>query len=121
VTCWTTWVQRTLVAAAAAAAVASAAVAVTPPGHFTAGGKTEICPAGSWRADWAPVGVATACNACGDGVFAERSDVVIKYDPVTYAATQVFVSTAADDCCKSGWAPGGGGCEGQWGWWELHE
>lgn len=71
---------------------------MTPPGHFTAGGKTEICPAGSWRADWAPVGAATACNACGDGVFAERSDVVIKYDPVTYAATQVFVSTAADDC-----------------------
>lgn len=73
---------------------------VTPPGHFTANGVTTQCANGTFRADWKPAGQAPSCTPCGDNVFADKSDVVVVYDINTYAARQLAITTAAEDCCE---------------------
>jgi hypothetical protein len=75
--------------------------AVTPPGHFTAGGVTSKCPAGFFRAAWKTAAEATSCTACGEGVKADATDRVTQYnilDPTQ--STAVNITTSADDCCK---------------------
>ena len=79
---------------------------MTPPGHFTANGETKICPNGTYRADWKPPAEASSCISCGDGVFADRTEVVTKWDPVTYVATEVAITIAPEDCCKWGGGEG---------------
>lgn len=74
--------------------------AVTPPGHFTAGGVTSICPDGSFRADWVPPIQAAACEDCGDSVLGDKSDRITVWDPVTGASSLLPVQTTAGDCCE---------------------
>jgi len=44
-------------------------------------------------------------------VFADKSDVLVVYDIITYAARQLAITTAAEDCCECG----EGGVEGRGG------
>lgn len=74
--------------------------AVTPPGHYTAGGVTSICPDGSFRADWLPPAQAAACTPCGSGVQGDKSDRVTVYNLTTGAATRLPVMTTGGDCCE---------------------
>lgn len=85
---------------------------VTPPGHFTSGGETKLCPSGSYRADWKPPAEAASCRSCGEGVFTDRTDVVVKWDPLTYVATEVAITTAPEDCCEWRRAATGTGVSG---------
>lgn len=73
---------------------------LTPPGHYTAAGKTLKCPAGSFRPDWKPAAEASACTQCGVGVLALTSDTVTQYDIRTNTPTQVPISTSSEECCK---------------------
>lgn len=79
------------------------ACAVTPPGHYTAGDKTLPCPTGptgSYRAGWAAGPNATSCVSCAEGMLADKLDVVVLYDTVTGAASEVAVATHPEHCCK---------------------
>jgi hypothetical protein len=78
----------------------SAQECATPPGHFTADGKTSKCPEGSYRADWKTAGQATACVACGEGVLALATDTVTKYARGGNKTLEVAVTSSAEDCCK---------------------
>lgn len=74
--------------------------AVTPPGHYTSGGVTQICVNGSFRSDWLPAMMATACTSCGAGVQGDKSDRLTVYDLVTGTAGLLPIMTSASDCCK---------------------
>lgn len=76
---------------------------LTPPGYYTASGKTAKCAAGSYRADWKRAGEATSCVACGEGVLAAMSDRVVQYLPGSNRPSEVAVTTSSEDCCKC-WA-----------------
>lgn len=76
----------------------SAQECATPPGHFTADGKTSKCPEGSYRADWKTAGQATACVACGEGVLALATDTVTKYARGGNKTLEVAVTSSAEDC-----------------------
>lgn len=71
---------------------------LTPPGHYTAAGKTLKCPAGSFRPDWKPATEANACTQCGVSVLALTSDTVTQYDIRTNNPTQVPISTSSEEC-----------------------
>lgn len=75
--------------------------AVTPPGHFTAGGMTANCPAGSFRAEWAVGANAASCTPCGAGVAAkENSEIVQSSTTFPYVATSIRVADSSGACCK---------------------
>jgi hypothetical protein len=72
---------------------------VTPPGYAT-DTNTLICPQGEYRAGWKPAEEAQSCTKCGDGMLALQTDRVTVYNPVTYDASELAVTTSADDCCE---------------------
>lgn len=71
---------------------------LTPPGHYTSGGVTQICVNGSFRSDWLPAMMATACTSCGAGVQGDKSDRLTVYDLVTGTAGLLPIMTSASDC-----------------------
>jgi hypothetical protein len=73
---------------------------VTPPGHYTSGGSTHICPDGSFRSDWLPAQQATACTSCGSGVQGDKSDRLMVYNLTTGATSLLPVMTTGGDCCE---------------------
>lgn len=73
---------------------------VTPPGHYTSGGSTQICPDGSFRADWLPAQQATACTSCGSGVQGDKSDRLTVYNMTTGTTSLLPVMTTGGDCCE---------------------
>jgi hypothetical protein len=76
-------------------------LAVTPPGHFTAGGTTSKCAAGSFRDGWVAASEAASCTQCGDGVFAFDDASILSYNPTPpYSTTTISVTTKASSCCE---------------------
>jgi len=88
---------------------------VTPPGYFTAGGTTQPCPAGWFRADWKPATEASNCTRCGVGVLADKTDRVTAYILANGTAVEVAVTTSTDDCCEYFFVGQGGGAAAERG------
>jgi hypothetical protein len=74
--------------------------AVTPPGFFTANGTTQQCPPASFRAEWLPPDLASACIPCGEGVFGIATEALTVIDPVTQASSTIAVQAEDTGCCK---------------------
>lgn len=74
--------------------------AVTPPGYYTANGRTQPCPDASFREGWLPAAEAGSCTSCGVNVLADKTDRVTVYDIVTGNPQELAVTTSAQDCCE---------------------
>jgi hypothetical protein len=73
---------------------------VTPPGHFTSGSTTTICPDGSYRADWKNPAEADKCDLCGTNINSEKIDRITTYHVTTYAEGTLNVAIGPGACCK---------------------
>jgi hypothetical protein len=98
----TNMLDCTLPAPASTASV-PALCSVTPPGFYTASGTTQQCAAGSFRANWTTdAAAAAACQACGQGVRADKTDRLATYSLANSTQSFVAVATTAGSCCEWG-------------------
>jgi hypothetical protein len=74
--------------------------AVTPPGFYTSNGTTQLCPAGSFRANWTTGSAAAACQSCGEGVRADKTEQLAVYSLANNTQSFVAVATSPNSCCK---------------------
>lgn len=84
-------------------ALPCACFTVVPPGHYDHDGSTEICPDGTYRAEWLIKASAQACVSCGKGVSAEPTEqVTVPTNLNDPSSTPVLrdVRTSAASCCK---------------------
>lgn len=40
------------------------------------------------------------CTSCGEGVKANRTDLISVYNPIDYSVTNLSVSSSSEDCCE---------------------
>lgn len=71
---------------------------LTPPGYYTSGTATTICPTGSYRADWKNPADADKCDSCGSNIQSEQIDRITLYDITDYSETTANVAMGPGAC-----------------------
>lgn len=72
-----------------------------PPGFYVgSSGVTTQCPGNSFRAGWAVVSQAGACEGCGNGVQLDPSERIAVFNITTGAQSLLPVGTSGEDCCE---------------------